>query len=112
VRRTIIRRALSKNWIMSLSSFATRPCSVDDIPRLLKVIRRARAPLVVVGKGAAYARAEREFRTLIDATGIPFLPSPMGKGVVSDSHSSNVSSAHSAAMKNADVVLMLGARLN
>ncbi|KAJ4988026.1 benzaldehyde lyase [Stagonosporopsis vannaccii] len=78
----------------------------------VRLIKTAQAPLIVIGKGAAYARAEQAIRTLVDHTHIPFLPSPMGKGVVPDSHPQNVSSARSAAMKAADVVLILGARLN
>ena len=90
-----------------------KPAGDDNqIAKAAAVLRNARAPLVVIGKGAAYARAENEVRELINATGVPFLPSPMGKGVVPDSHPSNVSSARSAAMKGTDVVLMLGARLN
>jgi 2-hydroxyacyl-CoA lyase 1 len=75
-------------------------------------MKTAKAPLVLIGKGAAYARAEQAIRGFIDQTQIPFLPSPMGKGVVPDSHPANVSSARSAALKIADVVLILGARLN
>jgi len=84
----------------------------NQIAKAAAVLRNAKAPLVVIGKGAAYARAESEVREFVNATGIPFLPSPMGKGVVPDSHPSNVSSARSAAMKGTDVVLMLGSRLN
>jgi len=80
--------------------------------RALELLRGAQRPLVVVGKGAAYARAEREVRAFLDATRLPFLPSPMGKGVVPDDHRLSVASARSDALKNADVVLLLGARLN
>lgn len=83
--------------------------------RLFKVtqlIKSAKAPLVVIGKGAAYARAEGVIRDLIDKTNLPFLPTPMGKGVVADSHPANTASARSTALKEADVVLILGARLN
>ncbi|KAL4802988.1 thiamine pyrophosphate enzyme, N-terminal TPP binding domain-containing protein [Aspergillus unguis] len=76
------------------------------------LLKSARSPLLVIGKGAAYARAESGIRKLVDQTQIPFLPTPMGKGVVPDSHPLNASSARSAALKNADVVLVLGARLN
>ncbi|KAI8145477.1 thiamine pyrophosphate enzyme, N-terminal TPP binding domain-containing protein [Fennellomyces sp. T-0311] len=85
------------------------PKSVEQAVQLL---RQAKSPLIVVGKGAAYARAEKEIRQLVDATQIPFLPSPMGKGVVSDTHPLCVSAARSKALKEADVVLLLGARLN
>ena len=65
-----------------------------------------------MGKGAAYARAENEVSQFIEATQLPFLPSPMGKGVVPDDHELAVSPARSHALQNADVVLLLGARLN
>ncbi|KAI9374397.1 thiamine pyrophosphate enzyme, N-terminal TPP binding domain-containing protein [Aspergillus egyptiacus] len=85
------------------------PASIVKATQLLKT---ARAPLLIIGKGAAYARAESGIRKLVDQTQIPFLPTPMGKGVVPDSHPLNASSARSAALKHADVVLILGARLN
>ena len=76
------------------------------------MLKEARAPLVVIGKGAAYAGAEEVIRNFIEETSLPFLPSPMGKGVVQDSHPLNCASARSAAILNADVVLVLCARLN
>jgi 2-hydroxyacyl-CoA lyase 1 len=82
------------------------------VMRALELLRSAERPLVIVGKGAAYARAEREVRDFIDTTCLPFLPSPMAKGVVPDDHRLSVASARSDALKNADVVLLLGARLN
>ncbi|KAK2741900.1 hypothetical protein FQN57_005459 [Myotisia sp. PD_48] len=90
-----------------------KPCGdprvVSQVAQLLK---SARAPLVVVGKGSAYAQAEKSIRKLVDSARLPFLPTPMGKGVVPDSHPLNTSSARSVALKNADVVILLGARLN
>lgn len=84
----------------------------EQLARIAELLKTAHAPLIVIGKGAAYARAEAAIQTLVDQTNIPFLPTPMGKGVLPDSHPLNVSSARSAALKNADVVLLLGARLN
>ena len=66
----------------------------------------------MIGKGAAYARSEDLIRKLIDKTQMPFLATPMGKGVVPDSHPCNTQSARSTALRHADVVLVLGARLN
>lgn len=84
----------------------------NQLSSIADMIKKARAPLVVIGKGAAYSMAERDIRKLIDRTGLPFLPTPMGKGVVADSHPTNTASARSTALKEADVVLILGARLN
>ncbi len=82
------------------------------IVEVAKVIKTAEAPLIIVGKGAAYARAEVNIRKLVEQTDIPFLPTPMGKGIIADSHPLNAASARSTALRNADVVLILGARLN
>ena len=82
------------------------------IERALDLLKGAERPLVIVGKGAAYARAEDEVRDFIETTRLPFLPSPMGKGVVPDDHRLSVASARSDALKNADAILLLGARLN
>eukprot|EP01065_Artemidia_motanka_P022391 TRINITY_DN26586_c0_g1_i1.p1 TRINITY_DN26586_c0_g1~~TRINITY_DN26586_c0_g1_i1.p1 ORF type:complete len:586 (+),score=182.88 TRINITY_DN26586_c0_g1_i1:68-1759(+) len=85
------------------------PAAIQDAVSLLK---QAKRPLVIVGKGAAYARAEREVAQLLSTTNMPFLPTPMGKGVVSDADDRCVGAARSAALAGADVVVLVGARLN
>ncbi|KAK3115784.1 hypothetical protein LTR53_004515 [Teratosphaeriaceae sp. CCFEE 6253] len=82
------------------------------IQAIVNAFKTAKAPLVVFGKGAAYSRAERQICSLIERTGIPFVPTPMGKGIVPDSSPYNFSAARSTAFKEADVVLVLGAKLN
>lgn len=67
---------------------------------------------MVIGKGCAYARSEVSVRALIDTTHLPFLATPMGKGVVPDAHACNTASARSVALRNSDVIIVLGARLN
>ena len=84
----------------------------EDIDRVAQLLKSAKAPLIVIGKGAAYSRSDDSINALINSHRIPFLPTPMGKGVVPDSHPLNTTPARSAALANADVVLLLGARLN
>ncbi|KAI9270601.1 thiamine pyrophosphate enzyme, N-terminal TPP binding domain-containing protein [Phascolomyces articulosus] len=94
---------------------ASAPKSLADpqsVAEAIGLLSQAKSPLIVVGKGAAYARAENEIRQLIEKTQIPFLPTPMAKGLISDTHPLCVSAARSKALKEADVVLLLGARLN
>ncbi|KAF7025638.1 hypothetical protein CFC21_037799 [Triticum aestivum] len=87
--------------------------SLDQgIVEAAELLRRAERPLVVVGKGAAYARAEEAIQKLVDTTGIPFLPTPMGKGVVPDVHPLSSTAARSLAIGQCDVALVVGARLN
>ncbi|MCJ1306792.1 hypothetical protein MMC25_000435 [Agyrium rufum] len=85
---------------------------IQRLKNIATVLKTAQAPLIVIGKGCAYAKAETPIRNLVDKAKIPFLPTPMGKGVVPDSHPLNTASARSTALKEADVVLILGARLN
>ncbi len=82
------------------------------VERALDVLARAERPLVVLGKGAAYARAENEIRAFIEKTGIPFQPMSMAKGLVPDDHPLSTIAARSYALANADVVVLIGARLN
>jgi 2-hydroxyacyl-CoA lyase 1 len=62
--------------------------------------------------GAAHSRAEEELKKLVESLQLPFLSSPMGKGVVAESHPYCVGAARSLALEKADVVLLVGARLN
>lgn len=101
--------------IVNTPTVAAAPRSGSDELKLnvvVDLIKNAKGPLVLLGKGAAYARAEESIRLFINQTQIPFLPSPMGKGIIADSHPANVSAARGAALRTADVVLILGARLN
>ncbi|XP_053373644.1 2-hydroxyacyl-CoA lyase 1-like [Mercenaria mercenaria] len=83
-----------------------------DIKRAIDLLSSAKSPLVIVGKGAAYSRCENELRTLVENCKLPFLPTPMGKGTLPDEHPLCVAPARSKALKDADVILLLGARLN
>ncbi len=83
-----------------------------DVDRAMAVLANATSPLIIVGKGAAYAGAGRELLTIVEQTKIPFLPTPMGKGCLPDDHPLCMSSARSYALKHADAILLVGARLN
>ncbi|GAB7213890.1 hypothetical protein OS42_05010 [Dickeya oryzae] len=66
----------------------------------------------MLGKGAAYARADAEIRTLVEKTGIPYLPMSMAKGLLPDTHELSAAATRSYVLKEADVVVLIGARLN
>jgi len=84
----------------------------DDIGAAVTLLQSAKAPLLIVGKGAAYAGAGEGLRRLVEVANCPFLPTPMGKGTIPDDHELNVAAARSTALAGADVVLLVGARLN
>ncbi len=91
------------------------PRSLADpaaVQAAIAALKTAERPLVVVGKGTAYADAATDVREFIEATQLPFLASPMGKGVMPDDHPLSTAPARSHVLQNADLVLLLGARLN
>jgi oxalyl-CoA decarboxylase len=82
------------------------------VKRALDVLKSAKRPLIILGKGAAYAQADDDIRTLVEKSGIPFLPMSMAKGLLPDTHPQCAGAARSTVLKDADVVMLIGARLN
>ncbi|MGH8735664.1 MAG: oxalyl-CoA decarboxylase, partial [Burkholderiales bacterium] len=84
----------------------------DAVTRALDLLKSAKRPLVILGKGAAYAQADDQIRSLVEKSGIPFLPMSMGKGLLPDTHPQCAGAARSTVLKESDVVMLIGARLN
>ena len=84
----------------------------DAVQRALAILKGARRPLILLGKGAAYAQADAAVRALVEKSGIPYLPMSMAKGLLPDNHSQSASAARSYVLAEADVVMLVGARLN
>src|SRR5687767_12947815 len=82
------------------------------VNRALDVLRSAKRPLIILGKGAAYAQADDQIRALVERSGIPFLPMSMAKGLLPDTHPQCAGAARSTVLKDSDVVMLIGARLN
>jgi oxalyl-CoA decarboxylase len=84
----------------------------EAVDRALELLAQARRPLIVLGKGAAYAQADNVIQKFVETTGIPYLPMSMAKGLLPDTHPQSVAAARSLALARADVVMLVGARLN
>jgi oxalyl-CoA decarboxylase len=84
----------------------------DSVDRAVALLKNAKRPLILLGKGAAYARADADIRALVEKTGIPYLPMSMAKGLLPDTHPQSASAARSYVLAEADVVMLVGARLN
>src|SRR5471032_3237867 len=82
------------------------------VKRALDVLKSAKKPLIILGKGAAYAQADDAIKALVETSGIPFLPMSMAKGLLPDTHPQCAGAARSTVLKDSDVVMMIGARLN
>jgi oxalyl-CoA decarboxylase len=86
--------------------------SPDSVRRAIDVLKGAKRPLILLGKGAAYAQADAEIRAFVEQSGIPYLPMSMAKGLLPDTHEQSASAARSFVLQEADVVVLIGARLN
>ena len=84
----------------------------EEVDKALNALESAERPLVIVGKGMGWSRAEDEVGKFIERTQLPFLASPMGKGVMDDNHPLSVGAARSHVLQEADVIFLMGARLN
>jgi oxalyl-CoA decarboxylase len=102
-----------KNSLIKVVDAAPRQIpAADTVKRVLDLLRSAKKPLIILGKGAAYAQADADIRALVEKTGIPYLPMSMAKGLLPDTHEQSASAARSFVLPEADVVMLIGARLN
>ena len=109
----VMNQAEGKNSLIKVIDPAPAQIpSPESIARALEVIKQAKRPLIILGKGAAYAQADSIIQELIETSGIPYLPMSMAKGLLPDNHPQSAGAARSLVLKESDVVIMIGARLN
>ena len=101
-----------KSLIKLVDPAPAQPPTPESVTRALELLSSAERPLVLLGKGAAYAQADEAIRAFIETTGLPFLPMSMAKGLLPDNHPQSAAAARSFAIGQADVVMLVGARLN
>ena len=91
------------------SPVAPNEAAVD---RAVEMLTSAKRPAILLGKGAAYAQVDDKIKTLIEKYNIPYFPMSMAKGLMPDAGPLSALSCRSTIMKEADVVMLIGARLN
>jgi oxalyl-CoA decarboxylase len=110
--QTMPAAAGAKSLVKVIDAAPAQLPGKDAVKRALDVLKSAKRPLIILGKGAAYAQADQEIRDLIEKSGIPFLPMSMAKGLLPDTHPQCAGAARSTVLKDSDVVMLIGARLN
>src|SRR6202012_55228 len=85
---------------------------LEAVDAAIDLLATAQRPLVVLDKGAASPQAEQQILEFVESTGVPFLPMSMAKGLLPDDHAQSAATARSLALRRADVVMLVGARLN
>ena len=110
--QTMTAEAGKKSLIKVVDAAPRQLPAPDAVQRALDLLKSAKRPLILLGKGAAYAQADDDIRTLVEKSGIPYLPMSMAKGLLPDTHGQSASAARSYVLAEADVVMLVGARLN
>ncbi|HEV2979327.1 MAG TPA: oxalyl-CoA decarboxylase [Casimicrobiaceae bacterium] len=110
--QTIDAEAGRKSLIKVVDPAPRQIPAPDAVQRALELLKSAKRPLIILGKGAAYAQADTDIRALVEKTGIPYLPMSMAKGLLPDAHEQSAAAARSYVLPEADVVMLIGARLN
>ena len=110
--QTVDAEAGKKSLIKVVDPAPRQIPAQDAVKRAVDLLKDAKKPLIVLGKGAAYAQADSDIRALVEKTGIPYLPMAMAKGLLPDTHEQSASAARSYVLPEADVVMLIGARLN
>lgn len=101
-----------KSLVEVVDPAPAQPPAPDSVQRALDVLKGAKRPLIILGKGAAYAQADDAIRAFVEKSGIPYLPMSMAKGLLPDNHPQSAGAARSLVLKESDVVMLIGARLN
>jgi oxalyl-CoA decarboxylase len=109
----VMDAAVGAATLWQVTDPAPKQCPAPEaVDRALGLLAAAERPLVVLGKGAAYSQADAEIRTFLESAKLPYLPMSMAKGLLPDDHPQSVATARSLALAQADVVMLVGARLN
>lgn len=102
----------NKSLIKVVDAAPSQRPAEEAVERAITLLKGAKKPLILLGKGAAYSRADQEIRELVEKTGIPYLPMSMAKGLLPDTHELSAAATRSYVLQEADVVVLIGARLN
>ena len=102
----------SVNWPSNYYTDVPPLGNPEQVKRAADLLLNAERPMMIVGKGVRWSEPSEELRQMVETLGMPYIPSPMGRGFIPDDHPMNMSAARSAIMGNSDVVLIVGSRLN
>ncbi len=109
----VVDAAAGKRSLIKVVDAAPKQIPASDaVKRAIDLLKGAKRPLIVLGKGAAYAQADAEIRAFVETSGIPYLPMSMAKGLLPDTHAQSAAATRSYVLAEADVVVLVGARLN
>jgi len=90
-----------------------QPAASDEaVQQILSLLEQSERPLILSGSGIFWSGASDALTAVVEKFGIPFYTTPQGRGAVPDDHDLTYAAARSTAMREADLVIVVGTRLN
>jgi thiamine pyrophosphate-dependent acetolactate synthase large subunit-like protein len=86
--------------------------NANDVKATVELMAKAKQPVLVTGSGVQWSEADKEMLAFVEAAGIPFFATPQGRGVIPEDHKYSYLTARAAAFKDADLILVVGTRMN
>lgn len=83
-----------------------------DVKAIVELLAKAKQPVLVTGSGVQWSQADKEMLAFVEAAGIPFYTTPQGRGVIPEDHKYSYLTSRAAAFKDADLILVVGTRMN
>jgi acetolactate synthase-1/2/3 large subunit len=83
-----------------------------EIERIMALLEKAERPVIVSGSGIQWSQAEQSLQAFVEQAGIPFYTTPQSRGVIAEDHEYCYLTARSAAFREADLILVIGTRMN
>jgi acetolactate synthase-1/2/3 large subunit len=86
--------------------------SSELILRTVQLLSECERPILVTGSGVLWSDASQEVVRFVEQLGVPVFTTPHGRGVVPEDHPMAMPFARSTAFREADLVMIVGTRLN
>ncbi|HVY41754.1 MAG TPA: thiamine pyrophosphate-binding protein [Hyphomicrobiaceae bacterium] len=94
------------------SKRARPAASANDVKAIVDLLSKAKQPVLITGSGVQWSEADSEMLAFVEAAGIPFYTTPQGRGVIPEDHKYSYLAARAAAFRDADLILVVGTRMN
>lgn len=83
-----------------------------QIQAVIDLLANAKAPVLLSGSGILWSEAAAALAAFVETTGIPFYTTPQSRGVIPEDHDYSYLTARGTAFREADLILVVGTRLN
>jgi len=109
LRESVDDKLVLEDWMIEKKPYNIIPSSID-IDKAINTIRNSKKPIIITGRGAL--KGGQQILEFINKYNIPYLDTQDSRGLIPQSNPNNIFAARSKAMSEADLVILLGRKLD